>query len=218
MLSTTGLNLRKRGADCGTADVADLRKFVSHIYYVRDYASTVGDGIPTLVRAEFDPAGPPALAHQSAQALVEGIEGFAVELGIDNKVTRCNLNSNVAYGVIAKVNPSTCLSDLNAEDNTLPTNRGDGNPDVFIRCTTAVPCTAQQLSNVVAVKVYLLVRNTEASASYQDVKKYCLAAMATGDVCPPASSFGPFNDRFKRHLFTTTVRLTNVSGRRETPI
>ena len=218
VLSTTGLTLRKRGSDCAAAAVADLRKFVSHIYYVRDYATTVGDGIPTLVRSEFDPAGPPALAHQSAQALVEGIEGFAVELGLDNKVNRCTPHSNVVYSEIVKINPLTCVDDPNVEDNTLPTNRGDGNPDEFVRCTTAVPCTADQLTNVVAVKIYLLVRNTEASGSYKDTKTYCLAALAVGDVCPTGSSYGPFNDRFKRHLFSTTVRLTNVSGRRETPI
>lgn len=217
VLSTTGLDLRKRGSDCAAAAKADLRKFVSHIYYIRDYATTVGDGIPTLVRSEFDPAGAPALAHQSAQALVEGIEGFAVELGIDNKVTRCDLNSSVAYGVIAKINPLTCKVDKLLDDNTLPTNRGDGNPDEFIRCTTAVPCTAQQLANVVAAKIYLLVRNTEASGGYKDTKTYCLAALAADNTCPDGSSYGPRNDRFKRHLFSTTVRLTNVSGRRETP-
>ena len=218
VLSTTGLTLRKRGNDCAAAAVADLRKFVSHIYYVRDYATTVGDGIPTLVRSEFDPAGPPALAHQDAQALVEGIEGFAVELGLDNKVTRCTPHTAVEYVAINKKNPVTCLLDANAEENTLPTNRGDGNPDEFVRCTTAVPCTAAQLTNVVAVKIYLLVRNTEASGGYKDTKTYCLAALAALDACPTGSSYGPFNDRFKRHLFSTTVRLTNVSGRRETPI
>ena len=38
--------------DCVT--VADSRKFVSNIYYIRDYAVTPGDGIPTLVRSEFN--------------------------------------------------------------------------------------------------------------------------------------------------------------------
>jgi type IV pilus assembly protein PilW len=28
---------------------------------------------------------------------------------------------------------------------------------------------------------------------------------------------GPFNDSFKRHVFSTTVRLVNPAGRRETP-
>ncbi len=217
LLSTTGLNLRKRGTDCALAPVADLRKFVSHIYFIRDYAQSVGDGIPTLVRSEYDPGATVALAHQTPQALVEGVEGFAVELGIDNKVTRCDLDTDVAYGEIAKVDPLTCAEVKTAEDNTLPTNRGDGNPDEFRRCTTATPCTAAHLTNVVAAKVYLLVRNTEASGGYKDGKTYCLGARNAGGICPTGSSFGPYNDGFKRHMFTTTVRLTNVSGRRETP-
>ena len=216
-LSTSGLTLKQRGSDCGTAAVAEVRKYVSNIYYVRDYANTVGDGIPTLVRSEYDPTGPPALAHQAAQALVEGIEGFAVELGIDNKVTRCNPNTNVVYGEINKVNPLTCTVATETEDNTLPTNRGDGNPDLYRRCTTADPCTAQQLTNVVAAKIYLLVRNTQPTSGYQDAKTYCMAGRPANGVCPTGQTFGPFLDGFKRHLFTTTVRLTNVSGRRETP-
>ena len=65
--------------------LAEKRKFVSHIYYVRDYAVTAGDGIPTLMRSEFDsPAVGTEPAHQDAVALVEGIDGFRVEFGIDN--------------------------------------------------------------------------------------------------------------------------------------
>ena len=41
-----------------------------------------GDGIPTLMRSQFDLRG--TLALQAAQAMIEGVEGFRVELGIDN--------------------------------------------------------------------------------------------------------------------------------------
>ncbi|MDB5908705.1 MAG: hypothetical protein JWP34_2819, partial [Massilia sp.] len=95
LLGTSGFSLHSRGLDCSTAPAAVKRKFLSNIYYIRDYANTAGDGIPTLVRSSFDPAGPAALAHQAPEALVEGIEGFAVELGIDNVVTRCGLNTAV---------------------------------------------------------------------------------------------------------------------------
>ena len=89
-----------------------------------------------------------------------------------------------------------------------PTNRGDGVPDgAYIRCTTAVPCTVAQLANVVALKLYVLVRSDLASPGYADVKTYAMGS----------TSLGPFNDGFKRHLFTQTVRMTNISSRRETP-
>jgi prepilin-type N-terminal cleavage/methylation domain-containing protein len=218
LLATSNFTLHKRGANCGTAASADLRKFTSNIYYIRNYSNVAGDGIPTLVRSSFDPAGAAALSHQTAEALVEGIEIMQVEIGIDNKVRRCGFNLDVDYSVkAAKVDPSTCLLSTDDSKNTLPKNRGDGNADVFKRCTTAAPCTAAELSNAVVAKIYMLVRNTEKTQSYRDTKTYCLMSLPAGGVCPAGSSFGPFNDGFKRHLFSTTVRLTTISGRRETP-
>ncbi len=217
-LATSDFTQHKRGADCATAAAADLRKFVSNIYYVRDYANDVGDGIPTLVRSSFDPAGPVALSHQAAEALVEGIEVMQVELGIDNKVRRCGFNLDVDYSVKAiKVDRESCVINSDDSRNTLPNNRGDGNADVFKRCSATEPCSAADLSNAVVAKLYLLVRNTEVTRGYRDTKTYCLRAIPADGVCPTGSSFGPFNDGYKRHFFSTTVRLTSVSGRRETP-
>ena len=82
-------------------------------------------------------------------------------------------------------------------------------PDgAYIHCTTAVPCTVDQLINVSAVKLYVLVRSREESPGYTDTKTYTLGGGTT---------LGPFNDRYKRHLYVTTMRLPNVAGRRETP-
>ncbi|MFM9438015.1 hypothetical protein ACFDR9_005118, partial [Janthinobacterium sp. CG_23.3] len=218
LLATSNFTLHGRGADCSAAPLASKRKFVSTMYYVRDYSHTAGDGVPTLVRSVFDPAGAPALAHQAPEALVEGIERFAVELGIDNVVSRCGLGTAVDYtAAVAKVDPSTCVLNADASRNSLPTNRGDGNPDRFVRCTTAAPCTVAQLANVVAAQLFVLVRNTEPSPDYTDSKTYCLTSIAADGSCPAASLAGPFNDHYKRHLFSTTVRLTTISSRRETP-
>jgi type IV pilus assembly protein PilW len=185
--------------DCLTA--AFKRKFISSIYYVRDYAETAGDGIPTLVRSRFDSVGG-NLAHQAPMALIEGIEGFRVELGLDT-LGKTGLAVNYAQAI----------NWLDATNKTTPTNRGDGSPDGdFVHCTTAAPCTADQLSNTVAVKLYVLARSIESSPGHTDSRTYVLGG-------PSATPFtmGPFNDNFKRHVFATSVRLTNVTGRRETP-
>lgn len=204
VLGTGGFIYHKR--DCTTA--ADKRKFVSSIYYVRDYSSTVGDGIPTLVRSQFDLSGG-VLAHQAAVPLIEGIEGFRVELGIDGQG---DVDPSTGSRTVVDYTKSLVWANLNYRST--PLNRGDGIPDVYVHCTTASPCTASapsgtaaQLPNVVAVKLYVLARNTEATVGYTDGKTYSLGS----------STLGPFNDHFKRHVFSTTVRLTNVSGRRETP-
>jgi type IV pilus assembly protein PilW len=186
--------------------LSDKRKFVSNMYYVRSYARTSGDGIPTLMRTTFDLAsGAPSFT--APVALIEGVEGFAVDLGVDAK-SRCGTNTN--YGAApAFVKPSTCTVDsATPANNTLPSNRGDGVPEMpFVRCTTASPCTNLQLREVVAVKLYVLARSRETATGHVDSKTYTLGN----------TTLGPFNDGFKRHLFATSVRLNNVAGRRETP-
>ncbi|MDO8440522.1 MAG: PilW family protein [Polaromonas sp.] len=188
----TLLTLQNR--DCATT--AELRKFVSSLYYIRDYAVTAGDGIPTLMRSQFGLSGG-TLGHKAAEALIEGIEGFRVEYGIDNIS-----DSGEAVDFAEEVKWADPVN------LTSPRNRGDGIPDnAYVRCTTAAPCTADQLMNAVAVKLYVLVRSEKATPGYTDTKKYEMGS----------TTLGPFNDAYKRHLFTQTVRLTNISGRRETP-
>ncbi|OWW21864.1 PilW family protein [Noviherbaspirillum denitrificans] len=207
VLDSIVANLNRQSGACSGA-LAPMRTFVSHMYWVRTFANSTGDGIPTLVRSEFGLSGG-SLAHQTAVPLIEGIEGFNVEFGIDNTVTRCNLNTAVNYTQAPiMVDPTTCAASSTAASNTLPNNRGDGIPDGnFIRCTTASPCTAAQLTDAVAVKLYVLARAKDRTSGYTDTKTYNLGSV----------TLGPFNDGYKRHVFSTTVRMVNVAGRRETP-
>lgn len=216
LLDTASLTLGQK--DCTTT--ASLRKFVSNIYYIRNYSVTAGDGIPTLMRSQFDLVSG-VLQHQPPVALIEGIEGFRVEYGIDHL---SDSGADVDYtAAVTWASPTNQVS---------PTNRGDGNADgAYVRCPpatataistatasspaatvcTAAPTTAAEklinLTNAVEVKLYLLARSKETSPGHTDTKTYSLGS----------TTLGPFNDGFQRHVFSTTVRLTNVSGRRETP-
>ena len=192
VLGTNGFVFTKK--DCATQ--AEKRKFVSHIYYIRDH-STPGDGIPTLMRSSFDLGGG-LLAHQPAEALIEGIQGFRVEYGVDEQ---SDAGAAVNYTMpVAWVDPLNRIS---------PSNRGDGIPETYVNaagltCASAADCDA---ANVVVAKIHVLARSLEPTPGYTDTKTYQL-----GD-----KTMGPFNDRFKRHVFSTTVRLVNPSGRRDTP-
>jgi len=180
--------------DCSTVEAR--RKFVQNIYYVRDFANIDGDGIPTLVRSEFDLDGG-TLEQQDPVPLVEGIERFRVELGIDRE---SQTGQDVDYLAIDWVDEGF---------RTTPRNRGDGVPEAgFERCLSEdAGCELEELTNVVAVKIYLLARANEATAGYTDSKSYTMGSLKVA----------VFNDGFKRHVFNSTVRINNIAGRRETP-
>lgn len=83
-LDTNVDNLDRRKRDCalaGGGTKADVRRFVTHIYYIATEHES-GDGIPTLMRAELGaPAGgAPAL---SVMPMVEGVENMQFEYGLD---------------------------------------------------------------------------------------------------------------------------------------
>jgi type IV pilus assembly protein PilW len=193
---------------------AALRKFVSNIYYVRTWASDAGDGVPTLVRATFGISGGVPV-HEPAAALIEGIENLAVELGIDSQ-SRCGTAANYSAAISSGatgnlVEPTACAYvPATPASNTLPTVRGDGVPELFKRCGAG--CTVAELTDAVAVKLFVLARARDASAGHVDGKTYTLGSNAPTVVTPSGSETA-----IKRHVFQTSVRLSNPSGRRETP-
>ncbi|AJE20458.1 PilW family protein [Azotobacter chroococcum] len=199
VLDTSGHGLLKRG--CKTDDFAPKRRFISHIYYIRDYSVTMGDGIPALMRSEVDLDSGKVKA-KSAVALIEGIEEFRVELGVD----RISDNGTDIIDTDSYKDP------VNWENNDV-LNRGDGVPDEFVHCESNPDsesyCSVDRLINVVAVKLHLLVRSLTSTAGYVDGKTYALGEQT---ITPAAN-----DNSFKRHVFSTVVRLNNVSGRRETP-
>ena len=183
VLGTAGLTLHKM--DCvgtGTPQIMPITAGTTAV--TRRYVSNiyyVRDDF-TLMRSAF--VGD---EHLAPQPVIDGIEALRIEYGIDS------VGKNGA-----------------AVSYTGAVNRGDGIPDDYVNagdltCNSAADCDA---ANIVAVRIHVLARSTEATPGYTDTKTYVMGG--TGDL-------GPFNDGFKRHVFTTTVRLVNPSGRRETP-
>lgn len=94
-------------------------------------------------------------------------------------------------------------------DGKGPPNVVTADPSTYGACTGAACVT--NWSNVVSVKISLLVRSTTRSSDYTDGKTYALGLLASG----VPNNLGPFNDAFKRHVFQSEVRLINPSARRE---
>lgn len=166
----------------GAPMMADTRKYHVHVYFVAPCSTGTGANgvcqagdtqLPTLKRLELSSNG--ATTQMSITPLVEGIQYFKVEYGIDDTP--------------ATTDPTTF-------------SVGDGIPDSYV----AAPALAQW-PNVVSVRIHVLARNVKSTDDYKDTASYTLAG----------GSFGPFNDKYKRHVFSTEVRPMNVAGRREIP-
>jgi type IV pilus assembly protein PilW len=83
----------------------------------------------------------------------------------------------------------------------------DGVPDEYRTApTTGTGDPTDDWSNVMAVRIWLIARTVQPSPGYVDEKVYSLGLH--GDR-------GPFNDAFKRRVYTTLVRLNNPAGLRQ---
>jgi type IV pilus assembly protein PilW len=97
---------------------------------------------------------------------------------------------------------------------------GDGGPDFYsadpstFTFTGCASCTAtSNWSNVVTAKIHVLSRSLDASLGYRNDKVYDLGIDAAGQPV----RMGPFGDRFRRHMYSGTVRIMNPSARRDRP-
>jgi type IV pilus assembly protein PilW len=207
-LSATAADLVLKNGTCGAT--APLYRFISTIYWIRNYFMTPGDNVPTLVRTRFQLQGG-VLAHQNTEVLVDGIQALRIQLGVDN-VSK----PTVAGGTGASLTTVKFQQDVgwaSTTDTYTPTKRGDGNVDAYLTCASSPsPCSDPvqgpfNLANTVAVTVGVLARASSSTPGYTDVKSYSIAG----------SSLGPYNDAYKRHVYAETVRLNNVSMRREVP-
>lgn len=80
---------------------------------------------------------------------------------------------------------------------------GDGSPNEYQLAPFA---NVGNWGNVVSVSVHLLARSTEPTPGHTDNQSYTLGWDIT---------VGPFNDAFKRQVFSTIARVENLSSRRE---
>jgi type IV pilus assembly protein PilW len=86
----------------------------------------------------------------------------------------------------------------------------DGSPETYRKClatgASADPCSTAEWANMMAVRVYILARNSSATPEYTDTKTYNVGLSGT----IPA-----FGDGYKRHLYSMVTRLMNPAGYRE---
>lgn len=120
-----------------------------------------------------------------------------VELTSDTSV--CDITATNSCGSMTTGSIAEGIENIQYEYG-VDTN-ADGTPDSY----SATPAAWE---NVMAVKIFLLARNTETTPGYTDTKTYSLASDNT-----PLSGT-PFNDQYRRHVYAATARAVNIANRR----
>jgi prepilin-type N-terminal cleavage/methylation domain len=190
VLDTNTANLTLHKKDCNppttAGTIAPYHQYLTHIYFIANNDKT-GDGIPTLKRAELGSSGFTIIP------LVEGIENLQTEYGIDG------INTD---GTVSTITGSPAVF--------------KADPDSLHSCNSAsTPTCTFYWRNTVAAKIYLLARNLTTTAGYNDQKTYYLGLKADGTVNSVSSSSDAvaYPSAYKRHVYTSVVRLNNVAGR-----
>ncbi|MBM3343262.1 MAG: hypothetical protein FJY56_14290 [Betaproteobacteria bacterium] len=133
-------------------------------------------------------------------------------IGTDNRLNRAEFTGAGLGNVTPLVDGIENLQ----LDYGLDSAGNDGTADTYLSAAgiqtaaTAAGVEPSTLwSEAVTVQINLLARNPEASPGHTDTKTYNLG--------PSAGTVGPFNDGFRRHVYSGLVRIQNISGRRERP-
>lgn len=84
---------------------------------------------------------------------------------------------------------------------------GNGSPDRYVAVTDFTSATPlPNWRDVVTVRIHVLARSDLTSPGWVDTRTYDMGAL---------SPVGPFNDGYKRHVYSGVSRLYNPSGQRE---
>ena len=185
---------------------APINRYLVHIYFIAPCAMPDGGGanctgaaddggnpIPTLKRLELSATA--GVAQMNIVPLVSGVENIQFDFGVDNLPTT--------------VDPITGLPGDGAPD-CIDTDPGSAaNAGVTTGCVTANPGAVQEWTNVVRAQAHVLARSYRPDSNFTDSKTY--------DLGLGLSAFAP-GGGFRRHAYSTAVRFTNMSARRELPM
>ena len=193
-LETTVGNLNRKKRGCGAA--ADRRPYLVHVYFVANN-DAAGDGVPTLKRAELGNSAAPAAF--TVVSLAHGIQDLQIDYGIDNDGDGA---------------PDTYTSSPDTYD--APGGAAGPHADCAAHASECV----SNWRNVMAVRLNVLARNSSETRDYSDKKAYVLGLKDNGTsrCALDANNDGTceaYNDKFKRHVYQTSVRLINPAGRRD---
>jgi len=172
----------------GTA--AEIRKYHVHVYFVAPCSMPAGGGNDCTGAADDGGKPIPTLKRLDITSVAGATAMSMVSLVDGIEMLK------VDYGIDKISTP---------DDGTTV----DGSPNNYVRPPRTLPMTADMTpadwANIMGVNIYILSRNPLVTASYTDTKTYAMGL---------AGNYAP-GGNFKRHVYSTLVRLTNPAMRRE---
>ena len=217
----------RRAATCIAGDANCDVATAGQIYFQSTLCNTELADVPfstTYVAAALPSSGSaPFTLHKHDCAAAASLRSYVMHIyfiannndpgdGVPT-LKRAELGANGTFSIVPLVEG---IENLQFEYG-LDTN-GDGMPDAvsadpgtYNGCA-ADPCYIANWLNAMTAKIHLLSRSIDATPGYTDTKTYDLGLQADGT----QRTDGPFNDGFKRHAYTGTIRMNNPAGRRET--
>lgn len=204
--------------------------------------ATPGDGVPTLKMVELgipSTGGSALKVKENLRTIAPGVENLHLEYGVDGigqqwtpntpvVTDDVRYNGNYFYtaagagntGTLAPTHVSGSASDGGvswnysgsmdgATDNYIVSNADpfNGSSGTLVAGMRTDSSGENRWEDVMSVKLFLITRDLQPTRSYKDTKSYVMGSTTV----PPA------DDPFRRRLTATTVKLVNMSGRRETP-
>lgn len=166
------------------AVTAPIRKLRVHIYYVAPCSVPAGTG--SACTGATDDNGNPIPTLKRLELTPDPVSG-----------TLAWVVTPIAEGV------ESMQIDYGVDSD------GDGVPDGAF---TTAPATAVDWQNVVAMNIHLVVRNTERTPGYSDLKTYSIGLAGT---LSSTATGGTLDPGYKRKAYVAQARVVNTASRRE---
>jgi type IV pilus assembly protein PilW len=197
---------------------ASVRKLITRIYFIAqcddcfndldNNTATMGDGIPTLKMVELGvipTSGTPTTLRmvENVRTIAPGVEDMHFEYGIDSTD-----DGSIDTWVTSNNNPrQDSLASGNAT-GVLVNGMRCHNPKVGPPETTACDVSAEnRWEDVMAVNLFLVTRDLKTTSGTATTKTF---TMGSRTVTTPA-------DGYRRRMTSSTIKLVNLSARREVP-
>ena len=213
--TSTEFNLHNLGCSSAAPGAnASVRKLIYRIYYISQCddcvnnldndSTTQGDGIPTLKLVELGVNGGSLSVLANVRTVAAQVTDLHIEYGIDTSG-----DGSIDAWVTSNEDPRRAAVSAGAADGTLVTGMRCHrfNPADDSELTTCDAMTENRWEDVMAIKLFLITRDSKPTAGYTDTKTFIVGSKT---ISPSATTY-------RKRLMSSTVKLVNMAGRREVP-